>query len=91
MVPAGFLLLITLVPAASQLGLSGWVVGFTVSLMAFTWVLPGQYEVIRMAREIGEGELFTDRQAMVIGVSVTITAIVAILVSLPYWRAAGIA
>ena len=91
MVPAGFLLLITFVPAASQLGLSGWVVGFICSVVAFTWVLPRQYEVLRMVREITDGEMFSDRQAVLVGVTITGLALVAILVSVPYWHAIGLA
>ncbi len=90
MVPAGFLLIVTLVPAAPQLGLSGWVVGFVCSVVAFTWLLPRQYEVLRMVREATDGELFTDRQAVLVGAAMTIVALIAIAVSIPYWRAIGI-
>ncbi len=90
MVPTGFLLLVTLVPAAPQLGLSGWVVGFVASLVAFTWVVPRQYEVLRMVREATEGEMFNDRQAVIVGVAITLVALLAILISVPYWRAIGI-
>jgi di/tricarboxylate transporter/CRP-like cAMP-binding protein len=90
MVPAGFLLLVTLVPAAPQLGLSGWVVGLVCSVVAFTWLLPRQYEVLRMVREATDGELFTDRQAIAVGAAMTGVALVAIAVSVPYWRAIGI-
>ena len=91
MVPAGFLLLITLVPAAPQLGLSGWVVGFISSVVVFTWIVPRQYEVLRMVREITEGEMFSERQAVLVGVAITVVALVAILVSVPYWHAIGLA
>ena len=90
MVPAGFLLIVTLVPAAPQLGLSGWAVGFVCSVVAFTWLLPRQYEVLRMVREATAGELFTDRQAVLVGAAMTIVALIAIAVSIPYWRAIGI-
>jgi hypothetical protein len=90
MVPAGFLLLVALVPAAPQLGLNGWVVGFVVSVLALTWILPRQYEVLRMTREITYGELFDDRQALAVGVLITAIATLAILVSVPYWLAIGI-
>jgi di/tricarboxylate transporter len=90
MVPAGFLLIVTLVPAAPHLGLSGWVVGFVCSVTAFTWLLPRQYEVLRMVRDATDGELFTDRQAVVVGAAMTIVALIAVAVSIPYWRAIGI-
>jgi di/tricarboxylate transporter/CRP-like cAMP-binding protein len=90
MVPAAFLLFLTLVPAAPQLGLSGWVVGFVTAVLAFTWLVPAQYEVLRMVREITGGEMFTDRQAVVVGVTMTAVALFAIAVSIPYWRAIGL-
>ncbi|HMC68333.1 MAG TPA: hypothetical protein VKJ07_04185, partial [Mycobacteriales bacterium] len=90
MVPAGFLLLVTLVPVAPQMGLSGWVVGFVASVVAFTWIVPRQYEVLRMVREATDGEMFTDRQAMIVGLATTLIALLAILVSVPYWQAIGV-
>ena len=91
MVPAGFLLLIAFVPAAPELGLSGWVVGFTCSVVVFTWILPRQYEVLRMFREITDGEMFSERQAVAVGVTITLIAVLALLISVPYWRAIGLA
>jgi len=90
MVPASFILLITLVPAAPRLGLSAWVVGFVCSVAALTWILPRQYEVLRMFRQLTEGELFSDRQAIVVGAAITGVALLALLVSVSYWRALGI-
>ncbi|HEV2029927.1 MAG TPA: SLC13 family permease [Candidatus Dormibacteraeota bacterium] len=90
MVPAGFLLLVTLVPAAPQLGLSGWVVGFVVSVAVLTWVLPRQYEVLRMVREMTDDEMFSDRQALAVGVSITVIATLTLLICVPYWQAIGI-
>ena len=90
MVPAAFLLLVTLVPAAPQLGLSGWVVGFVVSVSVLTWLLPRQYEVLRMVREMTDDEMFSDRQALSVGVSITVIALLALLACVPYWQAIGI-
>jgi divalent anion:Na+ symporter, DASS family len=91
MVPAAFLLLLTLVPAAPQLGLSGWVVGFVTSVVVLTWILPRQYEVLRMFREITDGEMFTERQAVAVGVTITVIAVLALLISVPYWHAIRLA
>ena len=90
MVPAAFLLLVTLVPAAPQLGLSGWVVGFVVSVSVLTWLLPRQYEVLRMVREMTDDEMFSDRQALGVDVSITVIAVLTLLVCVPYWQAIGI-
>ena len=86
MVPAAFLLLITLVPAAPQLGLSGWVVGFVCSVMVLTWVLPRQYEVLRILREMTDGEMYSERQALAVGVTTTLVALAAVPVSVPNWQ-----
>jgi DASS family divalent anion:Na+ symporter len=90
MVPAGFLLLLTLVPSAAQLGLSAWVVGFVCSVVVFTWLLPRQYEVLRMVRESTDGELYSERQAVAVGAAITFIALLAIAISVPYWRAIGL-
>src|SRR5947208_11758353 len=87
MIPAGFLLLLAFVPSAPQLGLSGWVVGFVCSVMVVTWVLPRQYEVQRMFRDLTQGEMFSERQAAAGGVLTTLMALLAIVISVPYWRA----
>jgi len=90
MVPAAFLLLVALVPAAPHLGLSGWVVGFVVSAGVLTWVLPRQYEVLRMVREMTDDALFSDRQALAVGMSITAIVLVTMLICVPYWRAIGV-
>jgi hypothetical protein len=90
MIPAGFLLLVTLVPVAPQLGLSGWVVGVVVSVAVLTWILPRQYEVLRMVREMTDDEMFTDRQAIAVGISITVVAALALLICVPYWQAIGV-
>lgn len=90
MVPAGFLLLVALVPSAPHLGFSGWVVGFVVSVGVLTWVLPRQYEVLRMVRGMTDDEMFSDRQALAVGVSITAIALLTVLICIPYWRAIGI-
>jgi di/tricarboxylate transporter len=90
MIPAGFLLLITLVPAASELGLDGWVVGFVVATLAFTWLLPRQYEVIRMTRGLTGGQMFTERDAVWFGIATTAVALIALALSIPFWRAMGL-
>jgi hypothetical protein len=53
-------------------------------------MLPRQYEVLRMVREITDGEMFSERQAATIGATITVIALLAILMSVPYWRAIGL-
>jgi di/tricarboxylate transporter len=89
-IPATLLLSLTLVPAAPRLGLSPWVVGFVVLVAANTWLLPGQSDVYRLAREASEGEMFTDRHGIILGVAMSLIILVAIAASVPYWQAIGV-
>jgi hypothetical protein len=43
-----------------------------------------------MAREMTDDEMFTDRQAIAIGVSITVVAVLTLLICVPYWQAIGI-
>jgi hypothetical protein len=58
--------------------------------MVLTWLLPRQYEVIRMVREGGGAELFSERQAVGVGLAITLIALVALLISVPFWIAVGL-
>jgi hypothetical protein len=59
-------------------------------VMVFTWLLPRQYEVLRMVRAMTDDEMFSDRQALAVGISTTAIALLTVLVCVPYWRAVGI-
>jgi hypothetical protein len=78
------------VPAAPSLGLPAWVVGFVIILAAQTWIVPGLYEAYTLARSTTRGELFTDRQAITVGVAMTALTLLALGVSVVYWRAIGL-
>jgi hypothetical protein len=41
-------------------------------------------------RESTDGELYSERQAVAVGAAITLIALVAIAVSVPYWRAIGL-
>jgi DASS family divalent anion:Na+ symporter len=90
MAPSAFLLVLTLVPAAPQLGLSGWVVGFVVFTTVLAWLMPSQYELLRIVREMLGPDSFTQREAALVGAGMTIVVLVAVVASLPYWRAIGL-
>jgi anion transporter len=89
-IPATVLLILALVPAATQLGLSPWVAGFVVLLAVNTWVHPSQSDFVRFMRQATDGQLFSNRHALVVGMAVTLTTFVALAVSVPYWRALGL-
>ncbi len=85
-----FLLILALVPAAGQLGLAPWVAGFVVLTMGNTWILPGLSDFYILARDATGGQMFTDREGIVVGAIVTLLALVGIAASVPYWRAIGL-
>jgi di/tricarboxylate transporter/CRP-like cAMP-binding protein len=89
-VPANFLLSLALVPAAPQLGLSPWLVGFIVLTVANTWLLPSLSDFYILMRDGTKGEMFTDRDGFRIGVVLTVLVLIAITASVPYWRAIGL-
>jgi di/tricarboxylate transporter len=88
--PATLLLSLALVPAAPRLGLEPWVVGFIVLLAANTWLHPTLHDWYRLTRDATGGEMFTDRQGILLGVAATVVTLIAIAASVPYWRAIGL-
>ncbi len=84
------LLSLALVPVASGVGLSPWVVGFVIIAMGSTWLHTSQSVFYRMTGEMTKGEMFAEHDGTVIGVAMTIITFAAIAVSVPYWRALGL-
>lgn len=89
-IPATLLLALALVPAAGELGLSPWVVGFVVLFAATTWIHPSQSDFCRLVREGSHGEAFTNRQGLALGAAMTAVMLIAVAASVPYWRALGL-
>lgn len=88
--PATLLLSLALIPAAPAVGLPPWIVGFVILVAANTWVHPYQSDWYRMLREATDGEAFTDRHGVTLGVALTVITLLAIAASIPYWRLTGI-
>jgi anion transporter len=88
--PAMVLLMVAIVPAAGALGISPFVAGIVILLMANVWILPYQGLEYLMTRDASRGEAFTDRQGTAFGAALTAVRLVAILACLPYWRALGL-
>ncbi|HET9000150.1 MAG TPA: SLC13 family permease [bacterium] len=89
-VPANFLLSLALVPAAPHLGLAPWLVGFIVLTVGNTWLLPNLSDFYTLLRDATRGEMFTERDGVLVGAALTLLVIVAIAASVPYWRATGL-
>ncbi|HET8568443.1 MAG TPA: SLC13 family permease [Candidatus Limnocylindria bacterium] len=88
--PTMFLLILAFVPAAPALGISGWVAGIVVLLMANMWILPYQGLEYLMYREATGREAFDDRQGTVMGAALLAIRLAAIVVAIPFWRALGL-
>ena len=89
-IPATLLLSLALVPAAPRLGVSPWVVGFVVLMAANTWRHPRQSDYYRIARGLTRGEMFTERHGLVIGLGLTVSTLIGLALSVPYWQALGL-
>jgi di/tricarboxylate transporter/CRP-like cAMP-binding protein len=89
-VPANFLLSLALIPAAPQLRLSPWLVGFIVLTVGNTWLLPSLSDFYILLRDATRGELFTDRDGLYVGIVLTVLVLVALMATVPYWRAVGL-
>jgi anion transporter len=89
-VPTTLLLSAALVPAAERLGMSPWVVGFVILFVAQAWLVPRLYEAYVLAKSTTRAELFTDRQAVSLGMVMTVVTLAAVGVSIVYWRATGL-
>jgi DASS family divalent anion:Na+ symporter len=88
-IPATLLLSLALVPAAAELGLDPWVVGFVVLMTANAWLHPSQSDYCRVARDVA-GALFSQRQALLAGVAITVLTLLGFALSIPYWRFLGL-
>lgn len=89
-IPATLVLSLVFVPAAPRLGLSPWVAGFVVLVTANAWLRPRQSDYCLLVRDATHGEMFTERHAQLVGLALTALTLLALAVSLPYWRLLGI-
>ena len=89
-IPARLLLTLALVPAAAQLGLSAWVVGFTIFTATNIWLLPSQSHIFRIARSAATHDIFPGRDALFVGLAMSAVTLVALAASVPYWQAIGV-
>jgi anion transporter len=89
-IPARFLLALTVVPIAAPLGIAPWLAGFVVFVMAEPWLILNQSTLLQIMRADTEGQAFTDRQGLLLGVGLTLCTIMAIALSIPYWLALGL-
>ena len=89
-VPTNFLLSLALIPVAPRFKLSPWLVGFIVLTVGNAWLVPGLSDFYVLMREGTRGEMFTEREALRMGIVVTVVVLAAITAAVPYWRAIGL-
>jgi len=89
-IPTTLLLSLVLVPVAAQRGLSPWLVGFVVLVAANTWLHPNQSDFCRIMRDVTKGEMFTERHGTIMGIALTLSVLLGIALSIPFWRAIGL-
>jgi DASS family divalent anion:Na+ symporter len=89
-IPARFLLAIAVMPIAAPLGISPWVAGFVIFVVSEPWLVANQGTLLRMMSVETDGQAFTDRQGVLLGVALTVAVLVAVTLSIPYWLALGL-
>jgi divalent anion:Na+ symporter, DASS family len=85
--PTILLLSVALVPVASHVGLSPWVVGFVIITAGTPWLHASQSLFYRLATE---GGMMTPHDGTVVGVVMTLITLAGIAASVPYWRMLGL-
>jgi hypothetical protein len=78
---------VALVPVASHVGLSPWIVGFVIITAGAPWLHVSQSLFYRLATE---GEMTTPHDGTVVGVVMTFFTLAAVAASVPYWRMLGL-
>jgi len=79
-----------LVPIAVINGINPWVVGLCVLIMCNGWFFPYQSTFYLTFYNTTKGKMFTDRQAAPYAVWMNLINLLALLLSVPYWKALGL-
>lgn len=84
-------LVAALLPLAEAVGVTAWVVGFTILMMTDSVILDYQSPMHRVYRNsVGVGETIDNTRIIAIRVLMIGVRIAAILISIPYWQSLGI-
>lgn len=80
-----------LMPLSESSGVSAWVVGFIVLTLGELWLLPYQCSYYLQMRELDRGRrLYDERQFLRFNACMNVFRVLALLLSIPYWRVLGI-
>ncbi|MBI2755473.1 MAG: cyclic nucleotide-binding domain-containing protein [Chloroflexi bacterium] len=83
-------LALALIPAAQALGVDPWVVVITLVAGPSMWFLPGQAPAYLVALAASEGRLYSPTQSRAVALGYTAVTLLAVVLSLPYWRLLGL-
>jgi di/tricarboxylate transporter len=84
------LLGVALVPVAPRLDVDPWIVVIALLSTSVAWWLPAQTPSYLVAQSASEGRLFSHVQAQRFAIAYTALTLLALLVSVPYWRLLGL-
>ena len=84
------LVTIALAPVASAAGINPVVVGIVAVVACSTFFMPYQSTIYLALYHGTGGNLFTHRQARPMAIAFALATVLAVIVSMPYWRALGL-
>jgi len=87
--PAVILAMLVLMPVASDIGIHPGALLLTVLLGVETWVFPYQNTSYLLAYASTEGKAFSHAQGRTLMMAKFLVSVVALLVSIPYWKMLG--
>jgi CRP-like cAMP-binding protein/di/tricarboxylate transporter len=84
------LIALAIVPSAPAFGVDPWIVAITILATFSTWFYPSQTIGYPIAFDASEGRLFTHTQARLVCLGFTLAVLLALALSVPYWRLLGL-
>jgi DASS family divalent anion:Na+ symporter len=84
------MLVTLLLPVANVVGISSWLIGFVILTMAESYIFPYQapyhLQMQNLLLAKNQGELYEERKIIVFNVLMILVKVIAISVSLPFWK-----
>ncbi len=81
---------LTLIPAASSVGVDPWVVVIALLATSVAWFVPSQTTSYLVAQSASEGRLFSHAQAQHFAFVYAALTLLGLALSVPYWRLLGL-
>lgn len=85
------IMVLVLMPVATSTGFNPWTIGIATHLMVQSvWILPFQSDTHLVSHQAASGRLADQRKATLLSLFATLSTMIAVLASLPYWRHLGL-